>query len=108
MLLVGGFARSLQFTAFNTLAYADVPRARLSAATSLYATLQQVSLTLGITAGAAALVLGTFSDPRSVLPLDITARLLARSAPLCGSTELRQVDAAAAVNDVEADDPGCN
>lgn len=55
VLLVGGFARSLQFTAFNTLAYADVPRARLSAATSLYATLQQVSLTLGITAGAAAL-----------------------------------------------------
>lgn len=55
VLLAGGFVRSLQFTAFNTLAYADIPRARLSAATSLYATLQQVSLTLGITAGAAAL-----------------------------------------------------
>ena len=55
VLLAGGFARSLQFTAFNVLAYADIPRARLSAATSLYATLQQVSLTLGITAGAAAL-----------------------------------------------------
>ena len=55
VLLIGGFARSLQFTAFNVLAYADIPRARLSAATTLYATLQQVSLTLGITAGAAAL-----------------------------------------------------
>ncbi len=55
VLLAGGFARSLQFTAYNTLAYADIPHARLSAATSLYATLQQVSLTLGITIGAATL-----------------------------------------------------
>ena len=54
-LLVGGFFRSLQFTAYNTIAYADVPRARMSAATSLYATLQQVSLTLGISMGAAVL-----------------------------------------------------
>ncbi len=55
MLLLGGFLRSLQFTAYNTIAYADIPRARMSAATSLYATLQQVSLTVGISAGAAAL-----------------------------------------------------
>ena len=55
VLILGGFVRSLQFTAFNTIAYADIPRARMSAATSLYSTLQQVSLTLGITVGAAAL-----------------------------------------------------
>jgi EmrB/QacA subfamily drug resistance transporter len=55
VLLAGGFLRSLQFTAFNTIAYADVSRAGMSAATSLYSTLQQVSLTIGITAGAAAL-----------------------------------------------------
>ena len=35
VLLVGGFFRSLQFTAYNALAYADVPRARMSAATAL-------------------------------------------------------------------------
>ncbi len=35
-LLIGGFFRSLQFTAYNTLAYGDVPRRRMSAATSLY------------------------------------------------------------------------
>ena len=57
VLVAGGFLRSLQFTAFNTIAYADVPRARMSAATSLYSTLQQLSLTLGITVGAAALEL---------------------------------------------------
>ena len=55
VLLVGGFLRSLQFTAYNTLAYADIPRARMSAATSLYATIQQVSLTLGVAAGAGVL-----------------------------------------------------
>ncbi len=59
VLLVGGFLRSLQFTAYNTIAYADIPPARMSNATSLYATLQQVSLTLGVTAGAACLEVTT-------------------------------------------------
>jgi EmrB/QacA subfamily drug resistance transporter len=55
VLLVGGFFRSLQFTAYNTIAYGDIPRARMSAATSLYATIQQLTLTLGIVVGAAVL-----------------------------------------------------
>ena len=54
-LLVGGFFRSLQFTAYNTLAYGDVPRSRMSAATSLYITGQQLAATIGISAGAVAL-----------------------------------------------------
>ena len=64
VLLAGGFVRSLQFTAYNTIAYADIPRARMSAATSLYATLQQLSLTLGITVGAAALQVSTWWSGR--------------------------------------------
>ena len=55
VLLVGGFLRSLQFTAYNTLAYAEVDRPEMSAATSLYSTAQQLSQTLGIAAGAALL-----------------------------------------------------
>lgn len=55
LLLCGGFFRSLQFTAFNTIAYGDVPRSMMSAATSLYSTVQQLTLTLGIVVGAAAL-----------------------------------------------------
>jgi MFS family permease len=55
VLLAGGLFRSLQFTAYNTVAYADIPRPKMSAATSLYATIQQLSLTLGITAGASGL-----------------------------------------------------
>ena len=55
ILFIGGFLRSLQFTALNVIAYGDIPRARMSAATSLYSTIQQLSLTLGIVIGAATL-----------------------------------------------------
>ena len=55
VLLAGGFFRSLQFTAYNALAYADVPRERMSSATSFYSAMQQVSLTLGVSAAAASL-----------------------------------------------------
>ncbi len=65
VLLAGGFVRSLQFTAYNTIAYADVPGERLSAATSLYSTIQQVSLTLGIAAGAVALQMATTLSRRA-------------------------------------------
>jgi MFS family permease len=57
VLLIGGFFRSLQFTAFNALAYADISRAQMSAATAFYATMQQVSLTIGVSLGAAALAI---------------------------------------------------
>jgi EmrB/QacA subfamily drug resistance transporter len=59
VLLAGGFFRSLQFTAFNTIAYSDIPRARMSAATSLYSTVQQLTLTMGIVIGAASLEIST-------------------------------------------------
>ncbi len=55
MLLVGGFFRSLLFTALNTLGYADVPASEMGQATSLASTAQQVSLSLGV--GFAALLL---------------------------------------------------
>jgi MFS family permease len=55
VLLVGGFLRSLQFTAYNTLAYGDVPRPQMSAATSLYTAGQQLSATIGVSVGALAL-----------------------------------------------------
>jgi EmrB/QacA subfamily drug resistance transporter len=62
VLLVGGFLRSLQFTAYNTLAYGDVPRAQMSAATSLYAAGQQLAATIGVSIGALSLELArTFS-----------------------------------------------
>jgi EmrB/QacA subfamily drug resistance transporter len=56
VLIIGGLFRSLQFSAYGSLAYADVSHPRMSAATSFYSTVQQLSLTLGISISAAVLV----------------------------------------------------
>jgi hypothetical protein len=53
VLFVGGFFRSLQFTALNALAYADIDNANLSRATSLTAVVQQLSLSSGVAIAAA-------------------------------------------------------
>ncbi len=55
LLLSQGFFQSLMFMAYNTIAYADIPRAQMSAATSFYTTIQQVALSTGIAVAAAAL-----------------------------------------------------
>ena len=54
-LLIGGFFRSLQFTSTNTLAFADVPPAMMSRATSFTSMAQQLSISLGV--GLSALLL---------------------------------------------------
>jgi hypothetical protein len=54
-LLFGGFFRSLQFTALNTLAYADISQAQMSRASSLSSMGQQLSQSIGI--GLAAMLL---------------------------------------------------
>ena len=55
LLALNGFVQSLVFMAYNTIAYADIPRPRMSAATSFYATFQQMALSTGIAVSAAAL-----------------------------------------------------
>ncbi len=55
VMFAGGFFQSLQFTALNTVAYADIPRAQMSAATSFYTTFQQLMLSAGICTAAAVL-----------------------------------------------------
>jgi MFS family permease len=52
LLLSGGFFRSLQFTGVNTLAFADVPPPRMSRATSITSTVQQLSQVTGVATGA--------------------------------------------------------
>ncbi|MBI4725081.1 MAG: multidrug efflux MFS transporter [Rhodomicrobium sp.] len=54
VLLAGGFFRSLEFTAINALAYADIKQADMSRATSFASVAQQVSLSLGVAIGALA------------------------------------------------------
>ena len=76
-LLIGGFFRSLQFTAYNTLAYGDVPRARMSSATSLYVTCQQLAATIGISAGAVSLEISmAMAGHAAPLPIDFSHAFL--------------------------------
>jgi EmrB/QacA subfamily drug resistance transporter len=52
ILVVGGFFRSLQFTAINTVAYADVEPEQMSRATTLVSVNQQLALSAGVAVGA--------------------------------------------------------
>jgi len=52
LLLVGGLGRSLSFATMGALAFADVPKARLAAATSFQGTAQQLMKALGVTVAA--------------------------------------------------------
>lgn len=52
ILIVAGMTRSMQFTVLSTIAYADVPKAQMSDANSLFNTLTQVAMAAGITLGA--------------------------------------------------------
>jgi EmrB/QacA subfamily drug resistance transporter len=61
-LLVGGFFRSLQFTALNAIAYADVDAMHMSRASSLSAMGQQLAQSIGI--GVAAILLDVIRNLR--------------------------------------------
>jgi MFS family permease len=52
ILLIGGFFRALEFTAVNTIAYAEVDQRRMSRATALVSVGQQLSISAGVAVGA--------------------------------------------------------
>lgn len=63
VLFVGGMARSMQFTALNTIAFADVPERQMSDANTLFSTAFQLAMGLGIALGAIAWRLGEYLVP---------------------------------------------
>ncbi|HSU06313.1 MAG TPA: DHA2 family efflux MFS transporter permease subunit, partial [Acetobacteraceae bacterium] len=75
LLISFGFFQSLMFMAYNTIAYADVPRRDMSGATSLYSTIQQMALSLGIA---------------------VSASVLAASVAMAGRTQATNADFSAA------------
>jgi EmrB/QacA subfamily drug resistance transporter len=90
ILLAGGFFQSLQFTAYNTIAYAELRPDGMSAATSFYTVFQQLMLSMGICVAAGALALSSViaghhnpevSDFRVAFLVVSFASLL--SGPLC-------------------------
>jgi len=52
ILVVGGFFRSLEFTAINTVAYAEVEPPQMSRATTLVSVNQQLAISAGVAVGA--------------------------------------------------------
>ncbi len=70
VLMVGGFFRSLQFTATNTIAYADVEPRRVSRATALVSVAQQLSIAAGVAVGALAVELSLTLKGEPVIAAD--------------------------------------
>jgi EmrB/QacA subfamily drug resistance transporter len=70
ILFFNGLFRSMQFTALNTLAFADVPKSMFSPATSLYSMITQMSMGMGVAVGAIFLRLGALVHHHSgVVPV---------------------------------------
>ena len=88
LFLIGGLSRSLQFTAINTLAYADVAPERLSRATSFAAVGQELSGSVGVTVAALGLEMmqrwtgGDGIDPGHFPPIFILIALISAASAL--------------------------
>ncbi len=77
VLFVGGVFRSLQFTALNAIAYADVDEAKMSTATATIAVAQQFFLSAGVAVAAFALEAARASRSGAALaPQDFSTAFL--------------------------------
>jgi EmrB/QacA subfamily drug resistance transporter len=77
IILVAGFFRSLQYTALNSIAFADIPAPRMSVASSLSSMMQQISNGMGVAFAAMALNLvlvlrGATQDDMSLGDMRVT------------------------------------
>ncbi|HUK60274.1 MAG TPA: MFS transporter [Stellaceae bacterium] len=72
ILAVGGFFRSLQFTALNSLAFVDIPSGQMSAATSFSSMVQQLTNGMGIALAAIAVHLTHVARASAEAPLSAT------------------------------------
>jgi EmrB/QacA subfamily drug resistance transporter len=77
ILLVGGVFRSLQFTAINTIAFADLDNRALSNATGFISMAQQLSLSIGIAFGATILHLMTVYNGGELTTKDFAPAFIA-------------------------------
>ena len=69
LMLLAGLSRSMQFTALNTLAFADVAASQRSSAATLSSMLQQVAMLFGVAVAAAILNLSQIARDRTALDL---------------------------------------
>ena len=90
VLALCGFSMSLQFTAYNIIAYDDVAPEQMASANSFYTTFQQLMLSFGICTGAFALTISrTLAGHAHALVSDYSAAFLVvtaislLAAPVC-------------------------
>ncbi|MDB5656803.1 MAG: transporter protein [Tardiphaga sp.] len=63
LLFAGGMTRSMQFTTLNIVAFADIPQSQMSPANTLFSTVFQLAMGIGIALGAVAIRLGQWAAP---------------------------------------------
>lgn len=63
VLFLGGMSRSMQFTALNTIAFADIGKAGMRDANTLFSTAFQLAMGLGVALGAIAWRIGEITAP---------------------------------------------
>jgi len=68
ILFAGGLCRSMQFTALNSLAFADVEPAQMNGANTLASTVTQLTMGMGVAVGAVALRIGNVIVSGSGMP----------------------------------------
>ena len=80
ILFVGGMSRSMQFTALNTIAFADIPQKAMAAANTLFSVAFQLAMGLGVALGAIAWRIGELAvspGDSATLPFRIAFLLVA-------------------------------
>ncbi len=78
LLVVSGAARSVGFTAYNTMAFADVESANMTRANTLASTVQQVAAGFGVAVAAVVLRAGApLGGPGSSAPYNVTFAVIA-------------------------------
>jgi MFS family permease len=58
VLFIGGMCRSMHFTALNTIAFADIPPQKMTGANTLFSTVFQLTMGMGIAVGAIGIRIG--------------------------------------------------
>ncbi|MET0157024.1 MAG: DHA2 family efflux MFS transporter permease subunit [Methyloceanibacter sp.] len=87
VLLAGGFFKSLQFTALNAIAYADIKHAAMSRATSFASVVQQLAQSAGVAMGALVLEIERMGRPGAqVVAQDFPVAFLVVAAIAASST----------------------
>jgi MFS family permease len=103
LLFASGMTRSMQFTALNTLAFAEVPEGWMSGANTVFNMVQQLFMAMGIALGAVALRIAALLSPGAVggaIPLGHfrTAFIIIGAISLFGALDVLGLDAAAGNN----------